>query len=120
MINETQKLKEKIEKGLDKLSFTENLGWSDLQNQNDILSYNFLQGKLKGFNETLKSVGEEIDELIARSGFEMLIAKRFYSELQREFYMQGVKEMEEVWHDILKEFRDELQIPKKNSEVKGK
>jgi hypothetical protein len=59
MTNLTE-LKEKIEKGLDKLSYTENLDWNNSENKNVILDYNFLQGKLKGINETLSAVREDV------------------------------------------------------------
>jgi len=68
--------------------------------------------------QTLKDVLELIDKLIVRSGWEMLPARKWggiskidkkIAEQLYEYYNQGTKEMEEVWHDILKELKSEIQ-----------
>jgi len=51
-------------------------------------------------------------ELKARSGWEMLPARNFACNYDRNMYHYGIREMEEVWHKIID------QLLKKPEEVK--
>ncbi len=55
-----------------------------------------------------KKLQEEIDKMLARSGYEMLVAKAFTNEDFRKGYHHGAREMDEVWHDIISELKQKV------------
>lgn len=55
-----------------------------------------------------KELHDEIDKMLARSGYEILVAKSFINEDFRKGYHHGAREMEEVWHAIIGELKQKI------------
>jgi len=60
-----------------------------------------------------KRFKEIMERLLARSGWEMLTAMRSNS-MALKYKLQGAKEMEKVWHEIIREVMEE-ELHKKNA-----
>lgn len=55
-----------------------------------------------------KNLLQELDQMLARSGYEMLVARAFTDEVFRKGYHQGAREMEDVWHDIISDLKQKV------------
>lgn len=61
----------------------------------------------EGANQIIKEWIEWLQQKMAQSGWEQLTAMRS-DKMAAQYRVQGAKEMERVWHNILKEKYDEL------------